>query len=793
MNRDDEDRLQESEHVTHGVDYSESFSTRRVDADATRARRVKHDPESWLGESLGKYQITGYLGEGGMGLVMKGVDSSIDRTVAIKLLSAEFCQTENALQRFQYEARSAAKSNHPNIVTIYEIGEDKDKSTHFLAMELVAGGSVSDELKKNGPYDVAEATRIVTDACLGLASAHRRGLVHRDIKPANLLLTDERIVKIADFGLAKPTDDEALSMTKTGQVLGTPSFMSPEQCRSDAVDATSDIYSLGATYYSLLTGKTPYQERGSIVQVMFAHCNDVPPDPKDHCPELADSCVNIISRAMAKDRNARYQSMDEMRADLNALQRELVGDAAAFPVGVPAQPSPANVASTSGSGTRFSPWWMAAAGLVMAALIGISLWLSRQNDDGVGQEGTSSTATASLPAGMPVFVGDPIRVGILHSLSGTMAQSESPVVDALLLAIEQTNQAGGVLGRKVEPKILDGKSDWPTFAEQAERLLVEHQVSTVFGCWTSASRKTVVSLFEEQNNLLIYPVQYEGIEESPNVVYMGAAPNQQIIPAVHWAYETQHYQKFFLIGSDYVFPRIASEIISDQLEELQAELVGEAFVPMGSSDFGPAIQKIKAAKPDVILSCINGSSNTAFFKQLRADADLAEVSTLSFSIGEEELRFMETAKMTNDYAAWTYFQNIQTPLNEQLLQDFHTKYGPQRVFTDPMAAAYFGFKLWAQAVTDANSDDPVAIRRAMLSQRIDTAAGPVRIDAATQHTYQTPRIGKVMPDGQFEIVWMADAAVAPQPYPDSRKASEWRAVLHDLFSGWGNQWSAPTE
>jgi urea transport system substrate-binding protein len=792
MNSNDEDPLQESRQVTHGVDHSESLSTRRFDAEATSTHRVKHDPDQWLGQRLGKYQITGFLGKGGMGLVMKGIDSSIDRTVAIKLLPPDLCEDGNSLMRFRAEARSAAKSNHPNIVTIYEIGEDD--STHFLAMELVAGGSVSDVLKKEGPYDVAEATRIISESCLGLASAHRRGLVHRDIKPANLLLTEEGAVKVSDFGLAKPTEDDALSMTKTGQVLGTPSFMSPEQCRSETVDARSDVYSLGATYYSLLTAKTPYQQRGSIVHVMFAHCNDDPPNPQDLCPELPDACVNIIRSAMAKDREARYQSMDEMRADLDSLQRELAGEAV-VPVTVAvmrSRSSDATVATEPPVGTTFLRSLIAGAVLAVVAVLVIFFWMGRQSDDGgVGPGTESSPASASLPVAVPVFTGEPIQVGVLHSLSGTMAQSESPVVDAILLAIEQTNQAGGLLGRKVEPMILDGRSDWPTFADQAERLLVDYKVSTVFGCWTSASRKTVVSLFEEHNNLLIYPVQYEGIEESPNVIYLGAAPNQQIIPAVQWAYESQKNQRFFLIGSDYVFPRIASEIISDQLDELGAELVGKVFVPLDSLDFGLAIQEIKAAKPDVILSCINGSSNTAFFNQLRFDSDLADISTISFSIGEEELRFIRTAKMTNDYAAWTYFQNIKSPLNEQLLAAFHAKYGPQRVFTDPMAAAYFGFKLWAQAVTDAGSDDPVAIRRSMLNQRIESAAGPLRIDAATQHTYQTPRIGKVMPDGQFEIVWMADAPVAPQPYPHSRKAAEWRATLHDLYLGWGNQWSAP--
>lgn len=801
MKSNGEGRLRdESQHITHGVNSSESLSTRKVDADLTAAPKSKQDPSVWLGQALGKYQITGFLGEGGMGMVMKGVDSSIDRTVAIKLLPPDIGDNDNALQRFKVEARSAAKSNHPNIVTIYEIGENE--STHYLAMEYISGGSVADALKKHGKYETAEATRIITEACLGLASAHRRGLVHRDIKPANLLLTDEGSVKVSDFGLAKPTDDDALSMTKTGQILGTPSFMSPEQCQSAKVDSTSDVYSLGATFYSLLTGKVPYHERGSIVQVMFAHCNDEPPDPSIHRDDLPESCRQIISRAMAKNPKDRYASMDEMKVELQKLQQELADDSPHSRASLANQHTtldPLKPETSPPQPTKKRPKTLIAGSAAALLLFVIALlWWSSGNNNGQNNKGTAGSegdpiAVANSAIASPAFTGEPIRVGVLHSLTGTMAQSESPVVDALLLAINQTNQTGGLLGRRVEPIIMDGKSDWPTFAAQAEKLLLEHKVSTVFGCWTSASRKTVVPIFEEHNKLLIYPVQYEGIEESPNIIYMGAAPNQQILPAVRWAFETQNARRFFFIGSDYVFPRVASEIIADQIQELGGEITGQVFVPLEANDFNTVLSQIEAAQPDVILSCINGASNSAFFNQLRNNKKLDEIETISFSIGEEELRFMNTDRMTNDFAAWSYFQSIDSPMNKQLLADFHDKYGPQRVFTDPMAAAYFGFKLWAQAVEEAESDDPIAIRRAMLNQRITAAAGPLRIDATTQHTYQTPRIGKVQPDGQFEIVWMDEAPVRPQPYPPSRSTSDWRAILHDLYSGWGNQWSAPSE
>ena len=373
-----------------------------------------------------------------------------------------------------------------------------------------------------------------------------------------------------------------------------------------------------------------------------------------------------------------------------------------------------------------------------------------------------------------------------------MEQSGSSVADATLLAIDELNLSGGLLGRPIEVVVADGRSDPARFHREAQRLIEEEAVCTVFGCWTSASRKTVVPLFEESDHLLIYPVQYEGIEESPNVVYAGAAPNQQIIPAVKWAYAFENKRRFFLIGSDYVFPRVAHEIIKDQLNQLGAELVGEAFLPLGSHDVDEIVQQIVAAAPDVILNSVNGDSNLAFYRALRASGVTPQlVPTISFSIGEEELRQLDVSAMVGDYAAWNYFQSIDSPENEAFVAAFRGKYGPQRVVTDPMESAYFSVKLWAKAVADANSTDVRQIRRAMLNQRMRSPGGEVRIDPTTQHTFKTPRIGRVLSDGQFEVVWTAAKPEPPLPYPGSRTAAEWRAFLHDLYAGWGNQWSAP--
>jgi ABC-type branched-subunit amino acid transport system substrate-binding protein len=316
----------------------------------------------------------------------------------------------------------------------------------------------------------------------------------------------------------------------------------------------------------------------------------------------------------------------------------------------------------------------------------------------------------------------------------------------------------------------------------------------VFGCWTSASRRTVVPLFEARDNLLIYPVQYEGIENSPAVVYTGAAPNQQILPAVEWAYTTLGKRRFFLVGSDYVFPHAAHAIVRDEIERMEgAEVVGEAYIPLGSPEVDAIIDRIVAARPDIILNSINGSSNIAFFHELRlAGVKSEQVPTLSFSISEEQLRRIDIRDAVGDYAAWTYFQTIDTPENHAFVAAFRKRFGQQRVISDPMETAYIGVKLWAKAVTDAKSVAPRDIRAAMRNQRFKGPGGEVRVDAESQHLWRTPRIGRVRSDGQFEVVWTAAAPEAPEPYPPSRTAADWKAFLHDLQRGWGGQWTAPT-
>ncbi|WP_313561442.1 urea ABC transporter substrate-binding protein [Ruminiclostridium cellobioparum] len=369
---------------------------------------------------------------------------------------------------------------------------------------------------------------------------------------------------------------------------------------------------------------------------------------------------------------------------------------------------------------------------------------------------------------------DPIKVGILHSLSGTMAISEVSVKDAEMMAIEEINAAGGVLGRKIEPVVEDGASDWPKFAEKAKKLLQNDKVATVFGCWTSASRKAVLPVFEENNGLLWYPVQYEGMESSPNIFYSGAAPNQQIVPAVEWLLQNKG-KKFFLLGSDYVFPRTANKIIKAQLAAQGGELIAEEYTPLGHTDYSTIVNKIKAAKPDVVFNTLNGDSNVAFFKELKASGITSnDLTTCSVSVAEEEIRGIGADNMAGHLVSWNYYQTTDTPENKAFVENYRAKYGADRVTDDPIEAAYINVYLWAEAVKKAGSTDTAKVKEAAKGLEFKAPEGTVKIEGENQHLWKPVRIGEVQPDGLIKEIWSTAQSVKPDPY---LKSYDWAKGL----------------
>jgi urea transport system substrate-binding protein len=396
----------------------------------------------------------------------------------------------------------------------------------------------------------------------------------------------------------------------------------------------------------------------------------------------------------------------------------------------------------------------------LASLLAVGGCGSNSGQAPATSESVASTASTSEPTG------DTVKVGILHSLTGTMAISEVSVKDATMMAIEEINEKGGVLGKKIEAVVEDGASDWPTFKTKAEKLLTQDKVAAVFGCWTSVSRKTVLPTFEKHNGLLWYPVQYEGMETSPNIFYTGATTNQQITPAVEWLLKNGK-KKFFLLGSDYVFPRTANAEIKAQLKGAGLTPVGEEYTPLGHREYSTVVDKIKAAKPDIIFNSLNGDSNVEFFKQMKAVGLTAkDMPTMSVSIAEPEIMAIGPDKLAGHWAVWNYFQTTNTPANKEWVADYKEKYPKTPVTADPMEAGYFGVYLWKAAVEKAKSFDVDKVKAAADGITFNAPGGPVKIDGKTQHVWKTVRIGVVQPSGQFKEVWNSGKPVKPDPYLD---------------------------
>jgi urea transport system substrate-binding protein len=372
---------------------------------------------------------------------------------------------------------------------------------------------------------------------------------------------------------------------------------------------------------------------------------------------------------------------------------------------------------------------------------------------------------AALISAVPSFaLGDEVKVGVLHSLSGTMSISEITVKNATLLAIDEINAAGGVLGKKIAPVVEDGASEPATFSQKAQKLLQQSQVVTVFGGWTSASRKAMLPVFEKNAGLLWYPVQFEGNECSPNIMYSGAQPNQQALPALDWAIK-KGFKRIYLLGSDYVFPRTANLILKKHIAASPGiTLVGEEYMPLGGTSFGGILNKITGGKPDVIINTLNGDSNVAFFKQFAAAGmTAAKLPVISFSIAEQETVTIGPKLVAGHYAVWNYFQSLDTPGNKKFIAAYKAKYGADAVMSDPMVHGYLDVYAWKAAVEKAKSFDPKTVRKAAPGIEFETAMGKAKFDV-NGSLYQKVLVGQAEPDAQFKIVWSTDDAVKPEPY-----------------------------
>ena len=385
-------------------------------------------------------------------------------------------------------------------------------------------------------------------------------------------------------------------------------------------------------------------------------------------------------------------------------------------------------------------------------------------------------AVVGLMMTTAVQAADTIKVGVLHSLSGTMAISETTLKDTVLMLVDDLNKKGGLLGKKVEAVVVDPASNWPLFAEKARELITSKKVDVVFGCWTSVSRKSVLPVFEELNSMLFYPVQYEGEESSRNVFYTGAAPNQQAIPAVEYLMSEDggEARRWILLGTDYVYPRTTNKILRAFLNSkgVKEDDIMENYTPFGHSDWQTIVAKVKkfasAGKKTAVVSTINGDANVPFYKELANQGIKAEdIPVVAFSVGEEELAGLDTKPLVGHLAAWNYFMSVETPENEAFIKKWHTFIKDEkRVTNDPMEAHYIGFSMWVQAVKQAGTTDVDAVRQAMYGQKVSNLTGGVSVMNTNHHLSKPVLIGEVQEDGQFETVWSTDGLVKGDAWSD---------------------------
>ena len=408
-----------------------------------------------------------------------------------------------------------------------------------------------------------------------------------------------------------------------------------------------------------------------------------------------------------------------------------------------------------------------------------------------GQVALAAVVGAGLSVSSPVLAQeDTIKVGILHSLSGTMAISETTLKDVMLMLIEEQNKKGGVLGKKLEAVVVDPASDWPLFAEKARELIEVNKVAVTFGCWTSVSRKSVLPVFEELNSVLFYPVQYEGEESSKNIFYTGAAPNQQAIPAVDYLAETEGVERWVLAGTDYVYPRTTNNILEQYLKDkgVAEEYIMINYTPFGHSDWQTIVSDIKAfgsaGKKTAVVSTINGDANVPFYKELGNQGISAEdIPVVAFSVGEEELAGLDTAPLVGHLAAWNYFMSVDTDENAEFIEKWHAFIGNEdRVTNDPMEAHYIGFNMWVKAVEKAGTTDPDAVIDALVGIAVPNLSGGYSSMGPNHHITKPVLIGEIQDDGQFEIVYETPGLVLGDEWsdflPDSKMLiSDWRAPL----------------
>jgi len=731
---------------------------------------------------LGSYKIIKLLGAGGMGLVFEAEDTLLRRQVALKVMKPEIAIKADHRQRFLQEARSGAAIPHDNIATVFQVGIENN--VPYLAMQFLQGESLGSKLHRDGKIPVDESLRIIREVALGIAAAHETNLIHRDIKPDNIWLESDgqgrpwKRVKILDFGLATAISGTEEDSNESGMIMGTPHYMAPEQARGLPLDSRCDLFSMGCVLYQMISGELAFKGDNAlkIMNALALH----EPKPLNLIDKTVPTKVaELVHNLMIKKASERIASANDLIKIIDDIDKVDTQSTNLNGSGLFALPTP----NLPGQGYQatLTPWYLNwKTGLFALAVI-INLGLLAFN--------FSSFDTNSNGMGGLKF-DEPIKVGVLQSTSGYMRTTGKNVKDLTMMAIAEINESGGVLEysdkgvpiarRRIIAFESDGQSNPATFATQAEKLITQEKVKAIFGCWNSTDRKECLSVFNQHNNILFYPTSYEGLEQNPNVVYLGAAPNQQLEftfnHMINNPDKKKQFKKLFHVGVNSVYSKVASEILSQQLKEIKEEdktikavLAGEILLNQGNFKFDEVIKAIVTAKPDLIINTLTGDANRDFFRALRAQGIKGStIPTLSFHISAEILQELDVESCTGDFVGWNYLPSIESEQNKAFLEKVKAKLGNDTIVNDSMEAGYYGVYLWAQAVREAKSFEPDKVLQAIKGRTYAAPGGAVEIDKDTLHTYMVPRFGKIIGPGKFEIIQGNEGKPLPT-LPISRK------------------------
>jgi ABC-type branched-subunit amino acid transport system substrate-binding protein/tRNA A-37 threonylcarbamoyl transferase component Bud32 len=756
------------------------------------------------------YRILGLLGAGGMGLVYEAEDPVLRRRVALKVLRPEMAGPVVRV-RFLREAQMAASLKDDHVVTIYQVSEHAGRP--YLVMERLRGESLEQRLKRDRWLPVPEALSIARQITRGLRAAHAVGLVHRDIKPANIWLEEPADgvgaprVKILDFGLAKPLRDDT-ELTQHGTVVGTPAYMAPEQLEGQPLDARADLYALGVVLYRMITGVPPFKAP-NVARLLAAILAQDPPPVSSIRGRVPRPVEELLNDLLAKDPNRRPPSASIVAERLRAIEDHLTlvgGD----------EPAPKVCGGSTGSGRRpiGLEVWGGAVAVIASIVIGLAvLWQNlrratgdaapvpagpravasaakdRKASDGAG----AKPATANTPAPGPS--GPPIKVGLLHSLTGPLSSIERPMVEAENLAIDEINASGGLLGRTLVKAIGDGHSDEFVFAQTARELIERERVDVLVGCLSSASRKRVKEVCEQKDILLFYPMIFEGLEQSADIVYVGGGPNQQLLPMVRWAigFFDPPRRRFFLLGNESLFSRAGQELFRGELAKHGLEPVGVRSVPNGQLlGFDVIIDEIRRSKADIVLDTLDVESDQMFFKNLgRLGIKAVDLPVVSICLGEGLLRTLDRRLITGHYSALNYFEAIDTPENARFLERLRAKHAilPANAAVE---SAYVSVLIWKQAVEKAGSLESAKVRTAVAGLELKAPEGRLRIAPDIYYGSRVARIGRMRDDGKFEILFESPGPMPTFVYPPPHDRAGWENFLAGLSQSWGGRWTGET-